>query len=50
MTNRGMPSRFGSEIAPPEELLARIRTALAAAPASRTSTRLRVAVVMAAVP
>jgi len=50
MTNRGMPSRFESEVPPPEELLARIRTAVASAPASKVSTRLRITVALAAMP
>ena len=50
MTDRGMPSRFASEVAPPEEVLSRIRVAVAATPASRTSTRLRLGVALAAVP
>jgi len=50
MTDRGMPSRFASEVAPPEELFSRIRDAVAATPASRTSTRLRLTAALAAVP
>jgi len=50
MTNRGTPSRFESEVLPPEELFARIRTAVASAPASKTSTRLRITVALAAMP
>src|SRR5215475_2686943 len=50
MTNRGTPSRFESEVPPPEELFGRIRTAIASTPASKTSTRLRVAAALAAMP
>src|SRR5215471_17364351 len=50
MTNRGTPSRFESEVPPPEELFARIRTAVASAPASKTSTRLRITVALGVVP
>ena len=50
MTDRGMPSRFASEVAPPEELFSRVRDAVAATPASRTSTRLRLTAALAAVP
>jgi hypothetical protein len=50
MTDRGMPSRFESETAPPEELFSRIRAAVAATPASRTSTGLRITVAMAVAP
>src|SRR5262249_25872478 len=50
MTNRGTPSRFEPEVLPPEELFARIRTAVASAPASKTSTRLRITVALATVP
>jgi hypothetical protein len=50
MTNRGTPSRFESEVLPPEELFARIRTAVASAPVSKTSTRLRITVALAAMP
>ena len=50
MTDRGMRPRFESEIAPPEELFPRIRTIVAATPASKTSTPLRITVAMAVVP
>jgi hypothetical protein len=50
MTNRGTPSRFESEVPPPEELFARIRTAVASTPASKTSTRLRITVALAVIP
>jgi hypothetical protein len=50
MTDRGTPSRFESEVAPPEELFSRIRTAVAATPASTIGTRLRVMLAMAVVP
>jgi hypothetical protein len=50
MTDRGMRSRFESEVAPPEELFSRIRTAVAATPASKVSTRLRITAAMAIVP
>ena len=50
MTDRGMRSRFESEVAPPEELFARIRTAVAATPASKISTRLRISAAMTVVP
>jgi hypothetical protein len=45
-----MPSRFGSEVAPPEELFFRVRSAVAATPAARTSTHLRTLVAAAVVP
>jgi hypothetical protein len=50
MTNRGTPSRFESEVPPPEELFARIRTAVASTPAAKTSTRLRITVALAVIP
>src|SRR5262249_47504892 len=50
MTNRGTPSRFESEVPPPEELLARIRTAVASTPAAKTSTRLRISMALAVIP
>src|SRR5262245_45973484 len=50
MTNRGVRPRFESEIAPSEELFSRIRAPVAAPPASKASTRLRVTVAMALVP
>src|SRR5262249_16677763 len=50
MTNRGMPSRLESEVPPPEELFARIRTAVALTPASKTSTRLRITMALAVIP
>jgi hypothetical protein len=50
MTDRGMPSRFGSEVAPPEELFFRVRNAVAATPAARTTTRFRTLVAAAVVP
>jgi hypothetical protein len=50
MTDRGMPSRFASEAAPPEELFLRVRSAVAAAPAAKTPTRLRIVVAAAVVP
>jgi len=50
MTNRGMRPRFESEITPPEELFSRIRSAVAATPASKIGTHLRVTVAMAVVP
>jgi len=50
MTNRGVRPRFAPEDAPPEELFSRIRTAIAATPASKTSTRVRITVALAVVP
>jgi hypothetical protein len=50
MTDRGMPSRFESEVGPPEELFLRVRSAVAATPAAKTSTHLRIIVAAAAVP
>ena len=50
MTDPGTPSRFESEVPPPEELFAWIRTAVASTPASRTSTRLRVTMALAVIP
>jgi hypothetical protein len=50
MADRGIPSRFASEVAPPAEFYARIRTAVAAIPAAKTSTRLRITVATAIVP
>ena len=50
MTDRGMPSRFESEVGPPEELFLRVRSAVAATPAARTTTRLRIIVATAIVP
>ena len=50
MTDRGMPSRFASEVAPPEELFLRVRSAVAATPAAKTTTRLRIVVAAAVVP
>src|SRR5262249_15256596 len=50
MTDHGMPSRFGSELAPPEALFVRVRSAVAATPAAKTTTRLRVIVATAIVP
>jgi len=50
MTDRGTPSRFVSEVAPPEELFARIRTRVAETPASKISTRIRITVAMGVVP
>lgn len=50
MTDRGMPSRFASEVAPPEELFLRVRSAVAATPAAKTTTRLRLVVAAAVVP
>jgi len=50
MTNRGMRPRFEYEVAPPEEISSRIRSAVAATPAAKTSTRVRVTVAMAVVP
>ena len=50
MTDRGMPSRFASEVAPPEELFLRVRNAVAATPAAKTPTRLRIVVAAAVVP
>ena len=50
MTDHGMPSRFGSEVAPPEELFLRVRSAVAATPAAKTTTRLRTIVAAAVVP
>src|SRR5262249_21840088 len=50
MTNRGTPSRFESEVPPPEELFARIRAAVASTPAPKTSTRLRITVALAVIP
>jgi hypothetical protein len=50
MTDRGMPSRFESDAAPPEELFSRIRAAVAVTPSSTTSTRSRIAVAVAVVP
>ena len=47
MTDHGMPSRFGSEVAPPEELFLRVRSAVAATPAAKTTTRLRTIVAAA---
>jgi len=50
MTDRGMPSRFESDAAPPEELFSRIRAAVAVTPSSTTSTRSRIALAVAVVP
>jgi len=50
MPNRGIPSRFASDIAPPEALSARIRASVEATPASTSSTRRRVAVAMTVIP
>jgi hypothetical protein len=50
MTDRGMPSRFESEVGPPEELFLRVRSAVAATPTARTTTRLRIIVATAIVP
>src|SRR5262249_59049521 len=50
MTNRGTPSRFESEVPPPEELFARIRTAVVSTPAAKTSTRLRITMALAVIP
>src|SRR5262245_65120029 len=50
MMDRGMPSRFESELAPPEELFIQVRSAVAATPAAKTTTRLRVIVATAIVP
>ena len=50
MTDRGMPSRFASEVAPPEELFLRVRSVVAATPAAKTTTRLRIVVAAAIVP
>ena len=50
MTDRGMPSRFESELGPPEELFFRVRSAVAATPAAKTTTRLRTIVATAVVP
>src|SRR5262245_6476521 len=50
MTDPGMPSRFESEVDPPEELLTRIRAAVAATHASTTNTGLRIRVAMAVIP
>jgi hypothetical protein len=50
MTDPGMPSRFESEAGPPEYLLSRVRAAVAATPAAKTRTRVRVGIAMAAVP
>ena len=50
MTDRGMPSRFESELGPPEELFFKVRSAVAATPAAKTTTRLRVIVATAVVP
>jgi hypothetical protein len=50
MTDRGTPSRFASEVAPPEELFSRIRTAVASTPASKTSTRRRITMALAIIP
>jgi len=50
MTDHGMRPRFAHEMYPPEDLFSRIRTAVAATPAPKTSTRLRITVAMAAVP
>ena len=50
MTKRGMPSRFGSEPAPPEELFSRIRASIEATPASRGRIGLRVSLAIAFAP
>jgi hypothetical protein len=50
MTDRWTPSPFASDVAPPPELHARIRAAIAATPAPRVSSRLRVAAALAIVP
>jgi hypothetical protein len=50
MTDRGIPPRLGPDIAPPPELQARIRAAIAATPAPRVATRARVAIALAAAP
>ena len=50
MTDRGMPSRFGSEVAPPEKLFFRVRNAVAATLAAKTTTHLRTIVAAAVVP
>jgi hypothetical protein len=50
MTDPGMPSRFESEAAPPESLFSRVRAAVAATPAAKTSTRIRVGIAMAVIP
>ena len=50
MTDRGMPSRFASEVAPPEELFLRVRSAVTATPVAKTTTRLRIVVAAAVVP
>jgi len=50
MMDHGMPSRFGSDGAPPEELFQRVQRAVAATPAPRTTTRLRIMMAAAVVP
>ena len=50
MTDGGMPSRFEPDLAPPEELFSRIRSAVAATPAAKHSTRLRIGLATAVVP
>jgi hypothetical protein len=50
MTDRWTPSRLASDAAPPPELHARIRAAIAATPAPRIGTRLRIAAALAVVP
>jgi hypothetical protein len=50
VTGPGMPSRFGSEPAPPEELFSRIRAAVEATPASRRRIGLRVSLAIAVAP
>ena len=50
MMDHGMPSRFGSDVAPPEELFQRVQRAVAATPAARTTTRLRIMMAAGVVP
>lgn len=50
MTDRGMPSRSAPEPPLPDELYSRVRAAIAAAPAPKTSTSQRVTIALAVVP
>src|SRR5262249_33836656 len=50
MSDRGMPSRFESDVSPPAELFSRVRAAVATTPISKTPTRAHIAVALAVTP
>jgi hypothetical protein len=50
MIERGIPSRFVSELVPPAELSVRLRTAIEGSATPRTGTRRRITLLLAAVP